>query len=155
MKKYISITLLLLIPFKVIPEQKTINYHTNFHEVKTDPWRDIILSIQQVESKGSKTLYNKKERAAGILQIRPIMIREVNRIVGYKKYKLKDRWDSTKSVQIFKTYQKNFNPTADLEVASRIWNGGIRGMRKRSTLKYYKKVKQIYDEIRNEQQNPS
>ena len=45
----------------------------------------------QVESGNDTLAYNAKENAAGCLQIRPIMVREVNRLLGKDSFKLKDR----------------------------------------------------------------
>ena len=39
----------------------------------------------------------KRELAVGILQIRPVMVDEVNRILGYRKYSHCDAADSTKA----------------------------------------------------------
>ena len=41
-----------------------------------------------VESEGNDSAYHKREKAAGCLQIRPIMVREVNRILGIQKSEL-------------------------------------------------------------------
>ena len=106
---------------------------------------DIITTIIKIESRGNINAFNKKEDACGILQIRPVMVREVNRISG-KSYKLNDRWCWEKSIEMFIIFQNKYNPEWNEEKAARIWNGGQRGMRKKSTDKYYKK----YITLKNE-----
>lgn len=59
----------------------------------------------QVESRGIASARN--GNAVGVLQIKPIMVREVNRILGKEVYKLEDRLDRQQSIDmamIFYTY---------------------------------------------------
>lgn len=101
----------------------------------------LIEAIIYVESRGNELAYNPKEGAAGVLQIRPIMLMEINRLVGYKKYKLEDRWDRDKSIAMFIDLQSRLNKSFDFETAARIWNGGYGGMKKESTVDYWNRVK--------------
>jgi hypothetical protein len=48
----------------------------------------LIAAIIQVESGGDTLAYNSKEDAVGCLQIRPIMVREVNRLLGKDSFTL-------------------------------------------------------------------
>ena len=96
--------------------------------------------IIKIESNNGLYVYNEKENAIGIAQIRPIMIREVNRLLGENKYSHEQAWDDSLSFCIFKDYQDKVNPSYDLEIGSRLWNGGISGMNKQSTIKYYQKI---------------
>jgi hypothetical protein len=96
-------------------------------------------AIIWTETSGGKSRYNPGEtESVGLLQIRPIMIKEVNQILGYNKYQLSDRLSDKKSIDIFLIYQHKFNPTMDFEKMCRLWNGGRSGMNKDSTLNYYK-----------------
>jgi len=56
----------------------------------------VVIGMIQVESNGNDSAYNKSEEAVGCLQIRPIMVREVNRILKKQgkehRFKMKDRW---------------------------------------------------------------
>ena len=65
--------------------------------------QEIVLGMIQVESNGNDEAYNESEDAVGCLQIRPIMVREVNRILKMKgeeyRFKMKDRWDREKSLE--------------------------------------------------------
>ncbi len=107
--------------------------------VRTIP--NLIDAIIYVESRGDVKAHNISEDAVGCLQIRPIMLREVNRLLGYNKYKLADRWNKSKSIEMFNVIKQNtINPTN--EKLARNWNGGWNGYKKQSTLKYWHKVKE-------------
>ena len=102
---------------------------------------NLIDAIIYVESRGNIKAHNVSEDAVGCLQIRPIMLREVNRLLGYNKYKLADRWNKSKSIEMFNVIKEHTtNPTN--EKLARNWNGGWNGYKKESTLKYWHKVKQ-------------
>jgi soluble lytic murein transglycosylase-like protein len=109
--------------------------------VRTIPKNNLIEAIIYVESRGDINAYNAKENAVGCLQIRPIMLREVNRLLGYNKYKLTDRWNKEKSIQMFNVIKKHTTNPTDEKLA-RNWNGGWNGYKKQSTLKYWHKVKE-------------
>jgi soluble lytic murein transglycosylase-like protein len=109
--------------------------------VRTIPKNNLIDAIIYVESRGDINAYNAKENAVGCLQIRPIMLREVNRLLGYNKYKLTDRWNKEKSIQMFNVIKKHTTNPTDEKLA-RNWNGGWNGYKKQSTLKYWHKVKE-------------
>ena len=57
----------------------------------------LVDALIMVESNGNPNAYCKKEKAVGCLQIRPVMLREVNRILrkqkSTKRFSLEDRWD--------------------------------------------------------------
>ena len=109
--------------------------------VRTIPKNNLIDAIIYVESKGDIKAHNISEDAVGCLQIRPIMLREVNRLLGYNKYQLSDRWNKVKSIEMFNVIKQNTtNPTN--EKLARNWNGGWNGYKKQSTLKYWHKVKE-------------
>jgi len=100
----------------------------------------LIQAIMEVES-GSDTLaYNSKEDAVGCLQIRPIMVREVNRLLGKDSFTLKDRWSKQKSIQIFNVLRSHLKGASDEQIA-RTWNGGYNGKNKPQTLEYWNKVR--------------
>ena len=109
--------------------------------VRTIPKNNLIDAIIYVESRGDVNAYNAKENAVGCLQIRPIMLREVNRLLGFDKYKLADRWNKSKSIEMFKVIKEHTTNPTDEKLA-RNWNGGWNGYKKQSTLKYWHKVKE-------------
>ena len=106
---------------------------------------DIVLALIDVESAGNDSAYNSSEDAVGCLQIRPIMIREVNRVLKKldedRRFEMKDRWDRSKSIEIFTIWRTYHHPDSDNQTISRNWNGGPDGYKKESTVKYWKKVK--------------
>ena len=103
---------------------------------------DVISAMEQVESAGNPLAFNHKEKAAGILQIRPIMVKEINRRCG-TSYTNKDCFDPIKATIMFVRLQLLTNPKLSPEKAARIWNGGYKGMHKETTLKYWKSVKAV------------
>lgn len=98
---------------------------------------EIIVIIARIESNFNHTAFNALEEAAGMFQIRPVMVREVNRLVGYEKYSIDDRYSISSSIDMFVDYNNIVNPEWDYERAARLWNGGITGMKKRSTDVYW------------------
>ena len=100
----------------------------------------LIAAIIQVESGGDTLAYNSKEDAVGCLQIRPIMVREVNRLLGEDKYTLKDRWNKAKSIEMFNVIRSHLKGATDEEIA-RTWNGGYNGKNIPETLQYWIKVR--------------
>jgi len=107
--------------------------------VRSIPKKDnLVEAIIWVESRGDTLAYNKSEEALGCLQIRPIMLREVNRILGYNKFKLSDRTSRSKSIEMFNVIRGHINNPTDERIA-RTWNGGYNYGE--STLKYWNKVK--------------
>ena len=98
----------------------------------------------QVESKGDPNAFAKGENAAGILQIRPIMVNEVNRLLhkfdSDKFYTLEDRWDEDKSIEMFYVIYNYYHKDSSYEEIARCWNGGPKGLQKKQTKRYWKKV---------------
>jgi hypothetical protein len=68
-------------------------------------WDSFVAAVIQVESRGNDNAYCRKEDAVGCLQIRPIMVREVNRILKLNniqmRYTLNDRWSRVRSLEMF------------------------------------------------------
>ena len=105
---------------------------------------NLIQSVIMVESSDNDNAHNLSEDAVGCLQIRPIMVREVNRLLKRRgknrRYTLKDRWNRGKSIEMFLVFNKN---VSNFEEQCRRWNGGHNGMKKPSTKRYWNKVKTI------------
>ena len=108
--------------------------------------------ICQVESNNNPAAFNVKENAAGIAQIRPIVVRDVNRILNCPVFGVKNRWEVDASKEMFiayltyygKHYQNRTKKPATLKVLAQIWNGGPYGWRKKATTKYWKLVRKVY-----------
>lgn len=129
-----------------------------YEEVKTQPTEDIIKvdslnvlvdALIAVESSGNDSAVGDQGRAIGVLQIHPITVREVNRILSLKgsseKYILSDRWSRIKSIQMFDIWKSHHLPKASLEVVARTWNGGTRYRFSKDATEYWKKVKYNLD----------
>lgn len=105
-------------------------------------------AIVAVESGGNPRAVGDGGEAVGLYQIRPVLVEDLNRIAGRPKWRLGDRWDPSRSRQMFVEYLGHYGnayyrrvgvaPTA--EVYARMWNGGPRGYVKKSTWSYWQKV---------------
>ena len=58
----------------------------------------------------------------GILQITPIFVKDVNRILGEKRYTLSCRTDKRKSLEMFEILQNHYNPDKDIDKAIKLHN---------------------------------
>lgn len=106
-------------------------------------------AIAEVESGTNDYAVNVKEDAVGRYQIRPIYVRDVNRISG-RNYSLDDRKNPKLALEMVKIYTEHYgriyedrtgHPVTD-EVIARIHNGGgWRGAVKECTKNYWRKVK--------------
>lgn len=92
-----------------------------------------------VESNDNPHAVNHSENAVGLLQIRPIMVRQANQIVGEDIYTLSDRHDSLTSIAIFHTVMSELNPTLDVDKAIDIWNPN-------ASTEYRNLVKAVYEQ---------
>jgi hypothetical protein len=119
--------------------------------------KDVLYSsIVWVESKGNANAKS-RDGSVGIVQIKPVMVKEVNRICKIKglgkKFTLADRKNPRKSEEMFWIYQEFYNPDInwdtitrkDMETLARRWNGGPNGDRKRATKKYWRKVSKRFN----------
>ena len=114
---------------------------------------DLIEALINVESRGNDSAIGDRHlvgnEAIGALQIRPIMVREVNRILKIKKsdtrFKMSDRWDREKTIEMFLVWKNYHHPNGDFEKIARNWNGGPKGFKKKRTEKYWIKVQQELD----------
>ena len=110
--------------------------------------KSLVDALILVESAGNEHAFNKKENAVGCLQIRPVMVREVNRILRNKKsstrYTKKDRWDCGKSKEMFYIWRSYHHEVSNDEIIARNWNGGPKGYKKQSTEHYWNKVQKIW-----------
>mgnify|MGYP002627401664 CR=1 FL=1 len=106
-------------------------------------WSSVINAIAQVESKGNTKAIG-SGNSVGLLQIRPILVKDCNLILAKmkssKRFTLEDRLCPKKSKEMFILYQKHYNPNNDVEKAIRLWNGGPNYSVK-GTQNYYLKVK--------------
>ncbi len=78
-----------------------------------------------------------KSHSYGIVQIRQSRLDDFYKETGIK-YSLTDMFDTVKSKQVFMYYCQGDN-----ETIARTWNAGPEGMSKKSTLKYWNKIKKL------------
>ena len=129
----------------------TTSYPIGYDTVLTPTWDDFVNAVIFVESSGRDSVVGDNGRAVGCLQIHPIMVREVNRKL--KKwnapytYSLEDRYDREKSIEMFEIIAEQYDCCEDkmqmkfFEEVARRWNGGPKGMNKKSTIPYWERVK--------------
>lgn len=120
------------------------------------PTRDLtplINALMWVESRCDTSAYCKREDAVGVLQIRPIMVKEVNRILRLQGsshiFTLEDRWSKDKSIDMFNVVANYYHETSSYEKIARCWNGGPKGLQKKQTQKYWRKVQKRLNENEN------
>ena len=114
----------------------------------------LIEALIQVESSGKEDCVGDKHLiipSIGVLQIRPIMVREINRILKIqgkdKRYKNKDRYSRVKSIEMFIIWRDYHHKDDSDEVISRCWNGGPKGYKRKKTLHYWDKVQKALKKI--------
>ena len=113
-------------------------------------WNLLIDAISTIESSNNPKARNHKGDCCGLLQITPVLVREVNRICKIKKlnkhYTLNDRYNAAKSKEMFGIFQDMYNKGHNIEKAIRMWNGGPYYSRKK-TQGYYNKVIKVFNRL--------
>lgn len=111
---------------------------------------NLIQALIIVESRGVSAAIGDthlSKPSIGVLQIRPIMVREVNRILKLKneehRFRLEDRYDREKSIKMFMVWKDFHHDDSDDETISRSWNGGPRGNKNPKTVRYWEKVEGV------------
>jgi hypothetical protein len=116
---------------------------------------DLLTALIFVESRGNDSAIGDRHlvgnEAVGALQIRPIMVKEVNRILKIQgkteRFDLKDRFDRQQSIRMFMVWKNYHHKDSEPEVIARNWNGGPKGYKVSRTEKYWLKVqKQLNNE---------
>jgi len=135
---------LIEVPSKEVTlEIETPKPELNLVTIKRD-LTPLVNALMWVESRCDTSAYCKREDAVGVLQIRPIMVKEVNRVLGLQGssyiYTLEDRWSKDKSIEMFNVIANYYHETSSYEKIARCWNGGPKGLQKKQTQKYWRKV---------------
>lgn len=111
-------------------------------------WEPVMDAIIQVESEGDRLA--KSGNQVGAMQIKPILVKECNRILelqnSKKRFALNDRYSIRKSKEMFLVIQSFYNTKNDVEYAIRSWNGG-HNYSQRATQRYYEKVTKLLNDI--------
>ena len=92
-------------------------------EIKKEPseWDIFVEALIQVESEGKADAVG-KTNDVGILQITPIYVKDVNRILGEDRYTLAERTDTKKSLEMFEILQGHYNPSKSIDKAIKLHN---------------------------------
>lgn len=140
MKTYVITVFILLLSFELsdyeVPRVDLIQEDVN-------EWDILIQAIIQVESEGNPLAIG-KTNDVGILQITPIYVKEVNRILKRNEYTLTERTDEQKSLEMFEVYQRHHNPNKNLLKAIKLHNPGAGKW-------YADKVMEIFNELKHRQ----
>jgi hypothetical protein len=102
---------------------------------------------QESSNNHPKYLIGDVGKSKGPMQTSIKVMKDCNKYLGINKYQDKDRMDLIKSIEMFLIYQKQYNPTFDIEIAARIWNGGP------STLKDLKLTDKYWNSIKSKMDN--
>lgn len=98
--------------------------HPTMEEIEDAIIDDQFKAICMVETGCNCAAWNKAEDACGPAQIREIMRREANNIMGEEFFKSEDRWDWSMSLMLFETVIRHHNPELDIDQTITIWNPG-------------------------------
>jgi len=113
--------------------------------IKYQTCNDLIEALIYVESNGRDSIVNPTSGATGCLQLLPIMVKEVNRILkkvgSTYRYTLEDRFSREKSIQMFRIWRLYHHANHSYEIVARNWNGGPNGYLMPATISYWGKVK--------------
>lgn len=127
MKKLIMLLMLIIVSSCEINSYQPINDKEETdvlkQEIKEEPseWDIFVEALIQVESEGKADAVG-KTNDVGILQITPIYVKDVNRILGEEKYDLSCRTDTEKSLEMFEILQSHYNPKKDIDKAIKLHN---------------------------------
>ena len=112
----------------------------------------LILALIMVESGGDTSAVGDGKKAVGVLQIHPIMVRDVNRILGEDKFSLDDRYDRQKSIAMCEVYFNHYGDGKTVEQLAAMWCSGPKGWQKLKTNKkvqeYVRKVNLVLDRLK-------
>ena len=138
----IILCMIILTPI-FISDKHIPNKKLNFKEIKLKPkeynWDLFIKSITLLESNWNDSAIG-KTNDVGYLQITPIIVEDCNRIIGYEKYSLNDRFSRDLSIEMFNVIQNNYNKDKDIHFAMKIWNPYAPISYHRKIVKTYKKL---------------
>ena len=132
-----------ILAIPIILSQKEPNCILTEMTLERDPWEvgwdPLLKALKIVESDNNPAAIG-KSNDKGILQITPILVKDVNRF-GYN-FKHDDAFDIKKSEEMFYIIAEHYCPNHDFEKMARIWNGGPNGYKKKHTIEYWNRVKE-------------
>jgi hypothetical protein len=119
MKKMLLLILITMITLPVLAPN--LNQLVVLEPEPIKPFQCLIRAIGMVESSLDTLAYNKKEKATGFFQIRPIRVRDYNKRTG-STYSLNDMFDYYTAEKVFLYYADRIGPY-NMELIARQWNG--------------------------------
>ena len=107
----------------------------------------LLSALIQIES-GGNDLAKGRHGELGALQIKPIMVRDINRIMGtsYTHAQVTNRATAT---FIAESYFAHYGRNLSDESLARLWQGGPKGLRRSFTRAYGKRVMRKLDALEN------
>ena len=118
-KKILLMVCVILIPLWGFAPQRKALYIAIEPPIR--PYEALWDAMAMVESSGDPMAYNARERATGIVQIRPILLDDYYQRTG-NRLKLSDMYDTIKSKEIWYYYALKYHYT-EYEQIARKWNG--------------------------------
>jgi hypothetical protein len=115
-------------------------FKREFRLEKPSDWAYLLEALIHVESEGNRFAVG-ASNDVGILQITPIYVREVNRILKEERYDLSDRTNIYKSLEMFEVYQEHHNPDKDILTAIKLHNPGAGKWYTEKVMNKFKKLK--------------
>jgi len=84
----------------------------------------MVFFVESSNGQNPKAFTENHARALGIVQITPVMVRDVNRILRAPVFCLSDRLDRAASREMFRVAQEHYNKGASVETMCRFWLRG-------------------------------
>lgn len=143
-----TILLIIGIFFGIVPKCDCVQmgYAEEKHDGQSKyNFNQLLDAIAIVESNNNPSAVGDNGRAVGAYQIHEIYVDDVNRILGKPYFSYADRWDAEKSRQMVYIYLNHYGRGKTTEAMARIHVGGPKGYKKKSTLRYWQKIKRVLD----------
>lgn len=107
----------------------------------------ILMALMMVESTMGRHMVNRRNpQCVGWLSMKPCVVRDVNRIIGEKRYTLADRYDYDKSIEIATVYVYHYCPEGcTWRDVARLWHYGPVGRRwkHKDEAEYLSKIQKV------------
>lgn len=113
----------------------------------------LLSALIQIESSGNDHARG-RHGELGALQIKPIMVRDVNRIMG-TSYAHQQVTNRATSIFIANAYLSHYGRNLSDESLARLWQGGPKGHKLSSTRAYAKRVMRELERQRTFTENPT
>ena len=86
-------------------------------------WKKVFF-VESSNGTNPKAFVENHARALGIVQITPIVVKDVNRILKAPVFALSDRLDTEACKVMFRVYCEHYVPTGNVERMCRLWYRG-------------------------------